>query len=877
MKKIYAVAHTHWDYEWYFTRQEARVQFAFHMDEVLKALEENHLNYYVLDGQSSILEDYLLSFPEKRNKVKEFVSAGRLFTGPWYTQIDEMITSGESIIRNLRLGMQFANELGDTMKIGYLPDSFGQGQDMPKIYNGFGIKHALFWRGLPAGTNARYFYWTSNDGSKVLTANIKNGYSAGADLIEKEDFLELAERISTETEVSRLMLPVGGDQRPVDFNFKERIKLANESIDNSYEFIESNYNEFFSDLEKEMDNLPTLSGEFIDPSDSKIHRGIYSSRYDLKQIYDKLERQMTYQVEPLSALALHQGIENKQGIIDEVWKTIARGQAHDSSGGCNTDKTNQDILNRGINAAQLSQSLLDYLLRKLSISVESEQVIDLFAWNPLPIDVSEIREFEITTKKPDFSLTDTKGNSVPFDVIKQDRENAGTLRRNIEEMQNDYYYVTTIALYTTIPATDWTGYIINEDLQVEEDKPVQLVPTETIENEYYKLTYRSGEIDLFSKTKHLWYKNFLTIEDSGDEGDTYDYSPAFNDLILDLDFSKVENKQIEKGSLVSRMILKGEWDIPYDLKERESKEYNGKVSYTLELKLAKASNVIDFKLKLDNQALDHRMRLLLHTDIKAANSYADTPFGVIERPVEDKHLYDWKEIGYREEPTSMRPMIHFANTHSKDSSWTFITQGTKDFQLIGKEFENLAITLFRGVGFLGRPDLLRRPSDASGLQTTIVPTPESQLRGELLFEGGIVIEEEFDSQDIQNKHLSLSQKKLFYQNQEINRFTTPIQYFSVNPNEKAIHNPIMNIKDLKAVFSSFQVSNDKRGFEIRVYNPTNRKINNPGTIVLKKPTSVFELDFNGKIQKTLESSITTFDMEPFKSGEIRTYGLFPER
>ncbi len=29
MKKVYTVAHTHWDFEWYFTRQEARVQFYF--------------------------------------------------------------------------------------------------------------------------------------------------------------------------------------------------------------------------------------------------------------------------------------------------------------------------------------------------------------------------------------------------------------------------------------------------------------------------------------------------------------------------------------------------------------------------------------------------------------------------------------------------------------------------------------------------------------------------------------------------------------------------------------------------------------------------------------------------------------------------------
>lgn len=101
MKKVYAIAHTHWDFEWYFTRQEARVQFAYHMDEVLDALENNVLNYYLLDGQMSIVDDYLSSFPEKKTAIKKFVTEKRLFIGPWYTQIDEMVTSGESIVHNL--------------------------------------------------------------------------------------------------------------------------------------------------------------------------------------------------------------------------------------------------------------------------------------------------------------------------------------------------------------------------------------------------------------------------------------------------------------------------------------------------------------------------------------------------------------------------------------------------------------------------------------------------------------------------------------------------------------------------------------------------------------------------------------------------------
>ena len=51
MQRVHVIAHTHWDFEWYFTRQHARVQFAYHMEEVLQALTNNQLDAYLLDGQ----------------------------------------------------------------------------------------------------------------------------------------------------------------------------------------------------------------------------------------------------------------------------------------------------------------------------------------------------------------------------------------------------------------------------------------------------------------------------------------------------------------------------------------------------------------------------------------------------------------------------------------------------------------------------------------------------------------------------------------------------------------------------------------------------------------------------------------------------------
>lgn len=875
LKKIHAVAHTHWDFEWYFTRQEARVQFSFHMDEVFEALNKNELDYYLLDGQMSIIDDYLETSPGKEILIKKYVTAGRLLIGPWYTQIDEMVTSGESIVRNIRIGSKLADDLGGVMKVGYLPDSFGQGQDMPKIYNGFGIDSAVFWRGFPSDNDSRYFYWTSNDSSKVLVANIKNGYYAGVDLVENDDFLNLSEKITTNTASNSLALPVGGDQRAIDHKLKDRLEVANNILSESNFIIkESTYPKFFTSLAEEP-NLPTFNGEFIDPSDSKIHRGIYSSRYDLKQLYDRLERRMTYEVEPLMAIATHQGIPEKQGLVDNIWKTIARGQAHDSSGGCNSDKTNQDILHRGISADQLSISLKSYLLRKLSISITEKNQPDLFAWNPLPVTVSEVREFEVSTLNAHFTISTIDGANVPFDIIYQRKENAAVLRRNTEEMTNDFYFITKISFKTTILATDWTGYYFQS---TQSNKPAnELQLSNDIQNDFYKIYFENNQLTLITKFNNNSYSNFITFEDSGDEGDTYDYSPAFKDWILDLNFSDTNSVTFKSGYFNQIMSINGSWDLPMNLSERALKNKTGKVNYQLTLKLIQNSNIINFNLKIDNSVFDHRMRLILNTQLTDIdNSYADTPFGVITRPTEDKHLKDWNEIGYHEEPTSMRPMIHFANSHNKKASWSFLTLGTKDFQLIGKSFDKMAITLFRGVGFLGRPDLMRRPSDASGLQTKIVPTPDSQLNQELSFEGGLVIESKFNPIELQNKHRQLSQNNLFYQNQIINRFTTPLQYFMMNPTSSSvIHSQIMSVENLEVVISSFSISDDKAGYELRLYNPTDDLIEKPGRIALEVACNIAELDLNGKVKKFIESKVNTIELSSFRPGEIRTYGIMP--
>ena len=283
-KKVHVVQHTHWDLEWYFTNNESFIQLVYHLDEVMQALEQNQLDYYLLDGQMSLLDDYFQVCPDQKERLSKLVNSGRLQIGPWYTQTDELIVAGESIVRNLTLGMDLADSLGGYTNIGYLPDSFGQSKDMPKIYNGVGIERTVFWRGVPKDvTTDREFSWESEDGSTVLASNIKDGYFIGVGLIYGDDCQGLINIVEKGTTGDDIVLPVGGDQRFVDFNLRERINLYNEKLDN-YDLVESTYDHFFEDIKA--NSLRTISGEFISSSNSKIHRSIYSSRYDHKYFND---------------------------------------------------------------------------------------------------------------------------------------------------------------------------------------------------------------------------------------------------------------------------------------------------------------------------------------------------------------------------------------------------------------------------------------------------------------------------------------------------------------------------------------------------------------------------------------------------------------
>src|SRR6266699_251337 len=182
---IIIVPHTHWDREWYQTFQQFRMRLVRTVDKLLDILDrDNQFQYFMLDGQTIVLDDYLEVKPEQEKRLKEYTRAGRIQVGPWYLQPDEFLVNSESLVRNLQIGLRQAAGYGDPMRVGYVPDCFGHIAQLPQILRGFGIDSAVFWRGIGAEAHKSEFYWAAPGGTQVLVIFLADasGYSNARDM-----------------------------------------------------------------------------------------------------------------------------------------------------------------------------------------------------------------------------------------------------------------------------------------------------------------------------------------------------------------------------------------------------------------------------------------------------------------------------------------------------------------------------------------------------------------------------------------------------------------------------------------------------------------------------------------------------------------------
>src|SRR2546429_574300 len=149
---FHLIPHTHWDREWYLPRAAFQARLVPALDDLLERLQADPgYRSFLLDGQTVLVADYLTARPERETEFKTLVKTGRLQLGPWYVLTDELIPSGEALVRNLQLGAADAERFGGRLDVLYSPDAFGHPAVWPTLAREFGIRAGVVWRGLGGG------------------------------------------------------------------------------------------------------------------------------------------------------------------------------------------------------------------------------------------------------------------------------------------------------------------------------------------------------------------------------------------------------------------------------------------------------------------------------------------------------------------------------------------------------------------------------------------------------------------------------------------------------------------------------------------------------------------------------------------------------
>lgn len=376
------VPHTHWDREWYepFAVFLSRLE---QMMDTLLDLAADGFPHFHLDGQTAMIDDYLARRPDRGEELAAHVRDGRLSAGPWVAQMDEFLTSGESHIRNLEMGLDRARRLGRALEVGYMPDQFGHIGQMPQILRLAGIDKAMVWRGVPSSIDTSTFRWQSPDGSEVLTESLPVGYSSGWKLIRDEQpFGDVVgsevERLLPYSRDRRVVLMVGYDHAGPDPTMPDR--LANAELPDNVDVVVGGVAQHVGALTW-TDRLPLWRGELRSSARAHLLPNVYSARVHQKRERGRVEALIERYAEPLAALV--PGFEWPADELRRAWTLLLWNGAHDSACGCSHDQVAIDVDARFAEAREIGESIVERALSSLGEQMSGSGVIRI---NPSPFE-----------------------------------------------------------------------------------------------------------------------------------------------------------------------------------------------------------------------------------------------------------------------------------------------------------------------------------------------------------------------------------------------------------------------------------------------------------------------------------------------------------
>ena len=781
-RRVSIVPHTHWDREWYEPYQTFRLRLVRMLDALIPLLEHDpSYARFLLDGQMAVVDDYLEVRPEAETRIRALGASGRLTMGPWYILLDEFLVSGETIIRDLQMGIGRGAAFGGVMDVGYLPDMFGHIAQMPQILRQAGFEHAVVWRGVPSAVDRSGFWWEAPDGSTVRAEYLVVGYSNGSAI--PDDAKALVRRIADhEKEIGSFlvdgMLFMNGTDHQAPQPWLGRVVAEANDIQDDFRLEVTSLSDYLRTAPTE--GLPHWKGELRSGARANVLMGVASNRVDVKQAAARAERALERRAEPYAAL-LRPAEQWPARLLELAWLEMVRNSAHDSSCACSVDEVVDAVLNRYHEATRIADGITEEVLTEFARSLaapgpvalnptarQRDGLVEIVVvgddvpehtqvlpeepgafgiprgLGPLTLDAATVKT--ILGMLPSGSQIDTHtwiqdvrvseddtgidiviafGSEERYDVpiasVKSDLyARLGANPDAIVRITIDQPPIRRVlARCRSVPGFGWKAI---------EPSPLEHpVSVERLAGGGVRMT--NGTVDLVVDPGDGTFSlngvpGYGRLVDGGDHGDSYNYSPPSRDRFVDSP-ETVTVAVDEEGPVRATMVVTSVYRWP-DHVDGSTRARDGEqsVTVTTTLQLGADERHVLVTTEFVNPSRDHRLRVHLPLPQPSDHSQAECAFAVVTRGLETEGRAD--EFGL---PTF--PCRRFVSA----GGLTVAHEGLLEYELVdiedgpdGRRARTLAVTLLRATGMLSRLGMAYRPLPAGPL----TPVEGLQLVGRRL-------------------------------------------------------------------------------------------------------------------------------------------------
>ena len=723
---FHLIPHTHWDREWFLPRAAFHARLILMFDELIDRLHgDPALRTFLLDGQTVLVEDYLRARPDRENDVKTLVKTGRLQIGPSYVLADELIPSGESLIRNLLLGSVDAERLGGRLDVLYSPDAFGHPAVLPTLAREFGLKYGVLWRGLGGepGQDHDFFRWRGPDSREILLWHLPpDGYEIGAALPGAgarlpDIWTQVRATLVHRAAGKHIPLFVGADHHaPHPTLARLRDLLAD--LEPASAFRISRLDEFFQAAESTP--AKPVAGELRwSYGHTWTLQGVHGTRAPLKRRHGQVELWLERLAEPLVALARYAGGRDRRPILESAWRTLVRTQFHDTIAGSTADAVAAAAEHRltgvAAYAAEMTRGgLMDLVGHDADLQRERADGSEpkLVLWNPTPRSRGGVTVADVTVFRRDvlvgppsggrlprqgtgyrpFGLYGPEGRPIGIQVLAQRvaQERTDAARHYPDQDEVDQVRIAFRA--PPVPGLGVAALKAGAAVPLSRAEDVR-VRGRSLENRFVDVTLEpNGALSLVDRRRNERYGELLRLEDAGDAGDAYTYCPPARDRIKP-SRGPITVRRLAAGPLVA--ALEARWEVIRGIDAR------------LVVQVFADSPVVRVTLDVDNRNRFHRLRARLVTGLAGVPATAGAGFGAVERAAVSVDAAAYP----RETPVRTAPAHRFVAAARSGRGLAVLAPAFFEYEWTAKG--DLLVTLLRAVGDLSRADLPTRPGHAA--------------------------------------------------------------------------------------------------------------------------------------------------------------------